>query len=65
MIAPISREDARLCAGVVKKVASAKGLVHDPAAIGKLTVTVARLFNRGIRERDRLTAAAMDADQTA
>jgi len=65
MIQVISKDDARLCAGVVKEVACAKGLAHDPATIGKLTVTVARLFNRGLRERDRLMAAAMDADKTA
>jgi len=50
---------------VVKEIASAKGLAHDPAAIGKLTTTVARLFNRGLRERDRLMAAAMDGDSAA
>jgi hypothetical protein len=30
---PISKESARLCAGVVKEVARAKGLIKDPAAI--------------------------------
>jgi hypothetical protein len=63
MAVPISREDARLCAAVVKEVASAKGLDRDPAAIGKLTTTVARLFNRGLRERDKLVLAAMDEDK--
>lgn len=63
MAVPISREDARLCAAVVKEVASAKGLDRDPAAIGKLTATVARLFNRGLRERDKLLSAAMDEDK--
>jgi hypothetical protein len=62
MITTISKEDARLCAGVVKEVAAAKGLARDPAAIGKLTVTVARLFNRGLRDRDQLLVAAMDQE---
>ncbi|MDR9776939.1 hypothetical protein RJJ65_30685 [Rhizobium hidalgonense] len=34
MMEPVSKEDARLCAGVVKEVARAKGIVNDPAAIG-------------------------------
>jgi len=59
-----SKEDARVCATVVKEVASAKGITRDPAAIGKLTATVARLFNRGLRERDKLLSAAMDEDKT-
>lgn len=65
MIATISIEDARLCAGVVKEIAAARGLARDPVAIGKLTTTVARLFNRGLRERDRLMEAAMEAEQIA
>jgi len=65
MITTISKEDARLCAGVVKEVAAAKGLARDPAAIGKLTVTVARLFNRGLRDRDQLLVAAMDQEWAA
>ena len=65
MIEAISKDDARLCASVVKEVASAKGITRDPAAIGKLTTTVARLFNRGLREKDQLIAAAMDGDGTA
>jgi len=63
MIEAISKDDARLCALVVKEVASAKGITRDPAAIGKLTTTVARLFNRGLRERDKLLSAAMDEDK--
>jgi hypothetical protein len=58
---PISKEDARLCAGVVKEVARAKGIVKDPAAIGRLTASVARLYNRGVRDRDQLLAAAMQS----
>jgi len=65
MIEAISKDDARLCASVVKEVASAKDLNHDPAAIGKLTTTVARLFNKGLRERDKLLSAAMDEHNAA
>ena len=64
MIEPISKEDARLCAGIVREVARAKGIVHEPAAIGRLTATVARLFNRGVRDRDQLLKEAMDFGQT-
>jgi hypothetical protein len=56
---PISKEDARLCASVVKEVASAQGIVNDPAAIGRLTASVARLYNRGLRDREELRKAAM------
>jgi len=65
MIAPISKEDARLCAGVVREVAAAKGLTRDPSAIGRPTVTLARLFNRGLRDRDQLLVAAMDQEWAA
>ncbi len=61
MTAPISRDDARLCASVVKEVARAKGIANDPSAVGRLTVEIARLFNRGLREREELLKAAMDA----
>ncbi len=63
MIEPISSDDARLCAGVVREVVRAKGIANDPGAVAKLTVAVARLFNKGLRERDQLMAAAMEADQ--
>jgi hypothetical protein len=49
---PISKEDARLCVGVVKDVARARGISKDPAAIGMLTASVARLYNRGMRNRE-------------
>ncbi|KAA3509608.1 hypothetical protein RMS29_023075 [Agrobacterium rosae] len=55
----ISKEDARLCASIVKEVASAQGLVREPSAIGRLTVSVARLYNEGLRDRDQLLAAAL------
>ncbi len=55
----ISREDARLCASIVKEVARARGLVREPSAIGRLTVSVARLYNEGLRDRDQLLAAAL------
>lgn len=58
---PISKEDARLCASVVKEIARAKDIVKDPVAIGRLTASVARLFNRGMRDREELLAAAMQA----
>lgn len=59
MTAPISKEDALFCAGVVKEVARAQGIVRDPAAIGRLTATVARLYNRGMHDRDELLKAAL------
>ncbi len=65
MIAPVSKEDSRLCAGVVREVARAKGVDADPAAIGALMVKVARLFNKGLRERDKLLSAAMDEETAA
>ncbi|MBN7808862.1 hypothetical protein JZX86_26395 [Agrobacterium rosae] len=55
----ISKEDARLCASIVKEVARAQGLVREPSAIGRLTVSVARLYNEGLRDRDQLLAAAL------
>jgi len=59
-----SKEDARLCASIVKDVAHAQGIVSDPAAIGRLTVTVARLFNKGLRDREELLTAATESVQT-
>jgi hypothetical protein len=58
---PISKEDARLCAGVAKEVARAKRIVKDPAAIWSLTASVARLYNRGMRDREELLTAAMQS----
>ncbi len=54
-----TKEEARLCASVVKEVSQARGFSSDPVAIGKLTVLVARLFNSGLRERDDLMSAAL------
>lgn len=62
MTEPISRDEARLCASVVKEVARSKGIANDPSAVGRLTVEIARLFNKGLRDRDRLLAAAFDLD---
>ncbi len=62
MVVSISKEDARLCASVVKEVASSKGMVNDPTAIGRLTAAVARLFNKGLRDRDELLKAALNLD---
>ncbi len=56
-----SREDARLCASVVKDIARTKGILHDAAAIGRLTVSVAKLFNKSLRERDELLSSAMES----
>ncbi|MGV1760894.1 hypothetical protein ACQZ6F_29060 [Rhizobium sp. A22-96] len=64
MTISISKEDARLCADVVKEVAHAHGFVNDPVAIGRLTASVARLFNRGMRDRDQLLDAAMQCAAT-
>ncbi|WP_145643752.1 hypothetical protein [Neorhizobium alkalisoli] len=64
MPAPISKEDARFCASVVKEVARAQGVVRDPAAIGRLTAAVAKLYNRGVHDRDELQAAAVRSIQT-
>jgi hypothetical protein len=58
VLAPISKDDARFCAGVVKEVARAQGVVRDPAAIGRLTAVVAKLYNRGVHDRDELHMAA-------
>jgi hypothetical protein len=54
-----TKEEARLCASVVKEISQTRGVSRDPVAIGKLTVLVARLFNSGLRERDDLVSAAM------
>jgi len=54
-----SKDEARLCANVVRNLACDLSLADDPAAIGKLTVLVARLFNSGLRTREELMSAAM------
>ncbi|MBB3965762.1 hypothetical protein [Rhizobium metallidurans] len=45
----------------MKEIARTKGVLHDAAAVGRLTVLVARLFNKGLRERDELLSAAMES----
>ena len=55
----ISKEDARLCASIVTEVGRAQGFLREPAAIGRLTVSVAKLYNKGLRDRDQLLAAVM------
>jgi len=55
----LSREDARLCAGVVREVSSARGISKDPVAVGKLTMAVASLYNSGLHSREELLSAAM------
>ncbi|MGZ2487453.1 hypothetical protein ACVITL_006038 [Rhizobium pisi] len=54
-----SKEDARLCASVIKEVVEARALKGDHQAIATLTLTVAKLYNKGIRERDALLAEAI------
>lgn len=54
----VSREEARVCASVVRDIARDRGVANDPAAVGKLTVEIARLFNNGARSREELLAAA-------
>ncbi len=61
MLQTITKEDARFCASVVKEIALAQGIVRDPAAIGRLTATVARLYNRGMRDRAELLKAALES----
>lgn len=49
-----SKEDARVCATVVKEVVETRGLRGDHRAISMLTNTVARLYSNGIRGREAL-----------
>jgi hypothetical protein len=56
-----SKDEARLCASVVRDIARRLNFSDDPAAVGKLTVVVARLFNSGLRTRDELISAAMQS----
>jgi hypothetical protein len=56
-----SKEDARFCAGVVKEIAVSRGVARDAAAIGKLTSSVAKLYNKGIRDRAQLLSAALES----
>jgi hypothetical protein len=58
-------EDTRLCASVVKEIARVKGITGDQASIGRLTATVARLFNAGVRDREGLFAEAMAVVDTS
>lgn len=55
----ITKENARLCASVVKEVAHAQGIVRDPAAIGRLIAAVGDLYNRVMHDRDELLKAAL------
>jgi hypothetical protein len=57
----VPKEDARMCAAVVKEIARDLGLARDPVAVGRLTVSVARLYNRGLRDRGQLLDAAMQS----
>lgn len=56
-----SKEHARLCASVVKEIAALRGVARDAAAIGKLTTSVAKLYNKGIRDRAQLLSAALES----
>jgi hypothetical protein len=51
-----SKEDARLCASVIKELVETRGLKGNHQAIATLTITVAKLYNKGVRERDALLA---------
>lgn len=55
----ISKEGARLCASIVKEVACAQGLVGEPSATGRLTVSGVKLYNKGLRDCDQPLAAAL------
>ncbi|MBB3394835.1 hypothetical protein FHX09_001395 [Rhizobium sp. BK538] len=35
------------------------GIADNPTAIGTLTITVARLYNKGVRDRDTLLSEAI------
>jgi hypothetical protein len=51
------KEDERLCASVVKEVACS-GFRQRSRRSRRLTATVARLFNKGLRDREELLTAA-------
>ncbi|NLS20036.1 hypothetical protein HGP16_26215 [Rhizobium sp. P40RR-XXII] len=55
------KEDARLCAGVIREIAATKGIARDAVAIGKLTTCVAKLYSKGMRDRAQLLSAALEA----
>lgn len=48
------KEDARVCATVVREIVEARGLKGDHRAIATITNTVARLYSNGIRGREAL-----------
>ena len=56
-----SKDEARLCASVVRNIANDLNLSGDPASVGKLTVVVARLFNSGLRTHEELMSAALQS----
>lgn len=57
----LSRENARLWAGVVREVSGAWGIAKDPVAVGQLIILVARLYNSGLRSREELLSAAIQS----
>jgi hypothetical protein len=56
-----SKEDARLCAAVIKEIAASRGVARDAFAIGKLTTSVAKLYSKGIRDHAQLLSAALES----
>ncbi len=59
-----SKEDARLCASVIREIVEQRQLRGNHQAIATLTIMVAKLFNKGIRERQVLLAEAHRAADT-
>jgi len=59
-----SKEDARLCASVIREIVEQRQLRGNHQAIATLTMTVAKLFNKGLRDRQFLLAEAHRAADT-
>ena len=59
-----SKEDARLCASVIREIVEQRQLRCNHQAIATLTMTVAKLFNKGLRDRQFLLAEAHRAADT-
>lgn len=59
-----SKEDARLCASVIREIIEQRHLKGNHQAIATLTIMVAKLFNKGIHEREVLLVEAHRASDT-
>ena len=59
-----SKEDARLCASVIREIVEQRHLKGNHQAIATLTITVAKLFNKGIHEREVLLVEAHRAAES-